>query len=102
MSELITDPEDKRLGHGGDEEEVPQNEAYLILSEEERAKGFIRPVRTSYVHDTCGVMTTMSIPLAETYARDPNFYGFTYCIGCKKHLPVTEFRWANTDQVVGS
>ena len=27
-----------------------QNEAYLILSEEERSKGFIRPVRNRYVH----------------------------------------------------
>jgi len=27
-----------------------QQECYLILSDEERAKGFVRPVRTSYVH----------------------------------------------------
>lgn len=27
-----------------------QNKAYLILSEEERAKGFVRPVRTIYTH----------------------------------------------------
>lgn len=27
-----------------------QNKAYLVLSEEERAKGFVRPVRDSYVH----------------------------------------------------
>ena len=30
--------------------EGKQNEAYLILSEEERAKGFIRPVRNKYIH----------------------------------------------------
>jgi hypothetical protein len=27
-----------------------QNEKYLVLSDEERAKGFVRPVRRSYVH----------------------------------------------------
>lgn len=34
-----------------------QNEAYLVLSEEERAKGFIRPVRDRYIHvgkEVCG------------------------------------------------
>ncbi len=27
-----------------------QNEAYIVLSDEERAKGFVRPVRRSYIH----------------------------------------------------
>ena len=45
-----TDPKDPRLGKGIDEKEIPQHEVYLILSDEERAKGFIRPVRKSYVH----------------------------------------------------
>lgn len=27
-----------------------QNEAYLVLSPEERAKGFVRPLRHSYIH----------------------------------------------------
>lgn len=47
---LTTDPEDPRLGHGTDKEPGPQNAAYLVLSEEERAKGFVRPVRLSYRH----------------------------------------------------
>jgi len=47
---LTTDPNDPRLGHGSDKEPVPQNEAYLVLSEEERAKGFVRPVRRTYKH----------------------------------------------------
>jgi len=29
-----------------------QQKGYIILSEEERAKGFVRPVRTSYVHNS--------------------------------------------------
>jgi len=47
---LTTDPKDPRLGHGVNKEPVPQNEVYLVLSDEERAKGFIRPVRQSYIH----------------------------------------------------
>lgn len=45
-----TDPQDPRLGHGVDTEAKPQNEAYLVLSDEERAKGFVRPVRQTYTH----------------------------------------------------
>ena len=47
---LTTDPNDPRLGHGVDDKQQPQNEVYLVLSEEERAKGFVRPVRRSYKH----------------------------------------------------
>lgn len=47
---LTTDPEDSRLGHGVDTEPIAQHEAYLILSEEKRAKGFVRPLRLSYRH----------------------------------------------------
>lgn len=125
-----------------------QHASYWILSEEERAKGFVRPVRHSYVHDGpqgpthptrdltdeekaryegvgyvafevygeeespvvghfwtqaqldavgngCGVETRMSNAIAQTYARDPSFYGSTFCVSCKDHLPVAEFRWSN-------
>jgi hypothetical protein len=102
MAELTTDPEDPRLSHGADTEQVPQAPVYLVLSEAERAKGFTRPVRRSYVHQACGSVTTMSLPLAETYARDPYFYGATYCCVCRKHLPVDEFTWDGTDEKVGS
>ncbi len=142
-----TNPEDPGInkpGLGG------QNAAYLILSEEERSKGFVRPVRRSYVHtgeipkyplrepteeerqntegmgyikvmdyppeeapkikrfftkkqlNGCGVLTTMAQSIAETYAREPGFYGATYCCGCKRHLPVSEFVWEDTCEVVGS
>ena len=160
MSRLTTDPTDPELGHGSDNEKVPQNKAYLVLSQEEIDKGFIRPVRTDYVHvgkkakfdneikpltaeqaerhkDTdyvayveysekekdgssvvgryftqeqldhykkpgCDVRTIMSREIAETYARDPKFYGATYCVGCSRHLPVDEFVWDGTDELVGS
>ena len=71
--------------------------AYLVLSDEERAKGFVRPLRRSYKHLACGTVTTMGLAIAETYARDPHFYGSTYCAGCQAHFPVGE-----DGQVVGS
>jgi len=127
---------------------------YWVLSEEERAKGFIRPVRRSYRHvglrrpsnlreltaeekerfgsfgyvafepgedpispllgnywtqerldrvgQGCGTVTTMGQALAETYARDPKFYGATFCCGCRTHFRVGEFVWDGTDEDVGS
>ena len=152
MSRLTTDPNDPRLGHGGDKEPGLQNEVYLVLSAEERAKGFVRPVRDRYVHVgnkpryplrdltsyevslwggygyvkyeeyppsqggpvgklwtqeqldkvACGTITVMGLALAETYARNPRFYGATYCCVCRMHLPVGEFVWAGTDERVGS
>ena len=97
---------DPRLSHGVDEEPRPQAEAYLVLSEGERAAGFVRPVRRSYVHETCGTVITMSQAIAETYARDPQFYGATYCASCQMHRPVGEsgeFVWDDgTGEKVGS
>lgn len=110
-----SDRNDPRLTHGADEQPVPQAAAYLVLSDEERAKGFVRPVRRKYVHHFmldgtplptvltslagvggCGAVTTMATSIAETYARDPQFYGSTYCVGCQMHRPVGdrgEFTW---------
>lgn len=130
---------------------------YVVLTAEERAKGFVEPVRRSYRHvgirgpahpirdlteeeseryrdigyvtfeaypegshslgrfwtrkqldkvgKGCGTVTTMSLPIAETYARSPEFYGGTFCCGCGVHLPVGkdgEFVWEDTDQRVGT
>ena len=94
-----TDPDDPDLGHGSDDEPSPMQAKYLVLSEEERAKGFVRPVRSSYIHvGGCGAVTTMRVDLAETYARDPHFYESTYCVGCGMHRPVGaagEFHWVD-------
>ena len=82
-----------------------QQEDYVVLAEEERAKGFVRPVRRSYKHLKCGVVTTMGQTLAETYARDPYFYSGTFCCGCHDHFPVGEdgeFVWDGTDERVGT
>lgn len=79
-----------------------QQLAYVVLSEEERAKGFVRPVRDSYTHKTCGASTRMSRSIAETYARDPKFYSGTFCTKCSSHFPLEEFVWDGSDVTVGS
>lgn len=82
-----------------------QQRGYVVLAEEERAKGFVRPVRRTYVHSTCGSSTTMGQTIAETYARDPWFYSKTFCVHCGDHFPVGEdgeFVWAGTDEKVGT
>lgn len=143
---LTTDNSDPRLNTVGED---GQNLVYLVLSEEERAKGFVRPVRHTYVHvgleepailrpltadeaerhkgcnyvafedyppersplvgrywtqeqldnRGCGTETIMGNELAETYARDPNFYGSTFCCKCRKHFPVSEFIWKDGTRV---
>lgn len=104
---LTSDRRDPRLTYGVDEAPRPQSDVYLVLSEEERAKGFVRPVRHRYQHETCGAVTSMGRELAETYARKPTFYGATYCVHCQMHKPVAEFFWcdgsgATTTDRVGS
>lgn len=145
-----TDPTDPRLGRGEDSAPREQNEVYLVLSPEERAKGFVRPLRRAYIHkglrpkyptralteqeemeqagrgyvlyekypeghgivgrfwtqamldSGCGAQTTMGLDLCETYARKPDFYGSTYCTGCRMHKRVEEFVWVEDGQTVGS
>lgn len=99
---VTSDPDDPRLTHGADEEPVEQAGTYLVLSDEERAKGFVRPVRESYRHEVCGAVTSMGRAIAETYARDPKFYGTTYCAQCRMHRPVGErgeFVWLDGSKV---
>lgn len=76
--------------------------AYVILSAEERAKGFVRPVRRSYRHLTCRGTTTMGQSLAETYAAKPTFYSGTFCSTCQDHFsvgppPDGEFVWVDDE-----
>lgn len=123
---------------------------YIVLCEQERKKGFVRPYRESYKHvgirptysirelrndeqyhkdfgyvayeaypesespctgrfwtkdqlnSGCGTVTTMGRALSETYARNPKFYGGTFCCGCQHHFPVEEFIWVDGGERVGS
>jgi len=145
-------PTDEQLPDG-------QYKDHWILSEEERSKGFIRPVRSVYRHvgipgpkgelrdldvkqeelfgdcgymkfevypenelpmtgrfwteaelnsidQGCGTETTMaSQALSETYAREPRFYGSTFCVGCGDYFPVGErgeFIWTDDGTRVGT
>lgn len=99
---LTTDPDDPRLMHGADTTAVEMAEVYLVLSIDERNKGFIRPVRRKYFHKKCETITVMGLVLAETYARQPTFYGATYCVFCKMHRPVGEFVWCREDSKNGT
>lgn len=79
-----------------------QQRDYIVLSAQERAQGFVRPVRRSYVHEKCGGVTVMGQPIAETYARNPSFYGATFCVHCRNHFPVGpdgEFVWEDGTKV---
>jgi hypothetical protein len=79
-----------------------QQKGYVVLSEDERKRGFVRPVRRTYVHQKCGAATTMGTALAETYARDPYFYSGTFCVACGAHFPVGdagEFVWDDGSKV---
>lgn len=102
------DPNDPRLTHGIDPQDAPpreQAEVYLVLSEKERVNPFVRPYRTAYRHAACDGVTTMGRAIAETYARDPQFYGATYCAYCGLHRPVGpdgEFYWEGTTEKVGT
>lgn len=104
-----------------------QYSSYIVLCEEERQKGFVRPYRDAYKHigrletiisdgrekpdqphehqhrvGGCGTVTTMGRALSETYARDPLFYGSTFCVRCNAHFPVAEFVWTADSLPVGS
>jgi len=84
-----------------------QQKDYVILTAEERAKGFVRPVRRTYKHLKCGGVTTMSQAIAETYARDPSFYSGTFCCDCSAHFPIEtygqegQFVWIDDGSKVG-
>ena len=88
-----------------------QHESYWVLSEEERKKGFVRPVRQKYIHLKCGGETHMGLALSETYARDPKYYGATMCVQCGSHFRLQDtvdgeyrwmFEWSRDGEPVGS
>lgn len=84
-----SDPGLRKIIESG--ERKGQQESYLVLSEEERAKGFVMPVYRSYRHMKCGCDTTMGQALCETYARNPKFYGGTFCVYCRTHFDLFRY-----------
>lgn len=93
------DPNLKKIEPSG------MQETHLVLSPEELARGFVRPVRRTYQHVTCGSVTRMNLIIAETYARNPTFYSGTFCSHCGSHFPVGEngeFVWEDDGTKVGT
>lgn len=145
-------PTEDRLSDG-------QHADHWVLPEEERAKGFVRPVRREYRHvgppgpkhplrpltweekqrheargyvgfeaypddergvvgrfwtreqldraeaGGCRQVTTMAQALAETIARDPTFYGATFCAVCGDYFPIGakgEFVWLDDGSRMGT
>lgn len=99
---VLTDGSPVTEDHREINPESGQQKGYVVLSADERAKGFVRPVRRSYLHTVCGAVTSMSLAIAETYARDPGFYDGTFCHKCRAHFPLVQFVWEGTDDQVGS
>lgn len=91
-----TDPKDPGLL-----ETLPngQRAKHLVLPKAERAQGFMRPVCAEYRHKETGKTTVIGIDIAETFARQPDFYIETFCSHQRKYLPVSEFEW--TDELGG-
>ena len=63
---LTTDPNDPKLKEG-QKNKTGQHEIYLVLSDEERAKGFIRPYRSAYIH----VGRKMNYPSINRMLKEP-------------------------------
>jgi hypothetical protein len=60
---------------------------------------FAQPIRDTYVHtEGCGSNTTMGSALAESFARDPNQYGKTFCASCGDYYSLDEFTWKHLEQ----
>ena len=85
MSGITTDRSDPGLGKTGPN---GQNITYLVIPEDDRNRGCVRPVRSQYIHKACGEVTSMGSAIAETYAKDPSFYNATFCCRCGKHFPL--------------
>lgn len=96
MSEGSEEPERPNDGFDyGDVRDDGQFERHPTTDQGE----FVQPVRSTYIHtDGCGGATTMGADLAESFARDPDQYGKTFCASCQDYFDVTQFTWEGTDQ----
>jgi hypothetical protein len=90
----MIDGSPETLDHREIDTKTGMQKGYVVLCPEERAKGFVKPLRDSYKHLPCNNITYIGTAIAETYARDPNFYNGTFCCHCKDHFPLREFVWA--------
>lgn len=52
-----------------------------------------QPIRNTYRHTVCGTTTRCGDGIAKTYATNPHYYGYTFCVACRTHPPLEEFTW---------
>lgn len=65
-----------------------------VLLGDDGKPAYKQPIRNKYRHKRCGVVTLMrGDDLCLTYATNPGYYGATFCMGCREHLPISEFVW---------
>lgn len=90
------------------DEKLPDGQLadHFVLCPEDRAKGYVEPLRLDYIHETCGTITSMPRACAETYAAEPEYYGRTFCCQCGDYFPVGadgQFIWNDgSGQKVGT
>ena len=90
-------PTDSRLSDG-------QHTDFYVLSPEERKKGWVRPYRDTYKHvSKCNKETKIAAKaICETFAKEPSYYGRTFCTECCDYFPLIEFNWVEDGTEVGS
>lgn len=75
-----------------------QNE-YVTLPPEKWYQGTIEDAPKVYRHLRCGGCTGMPVEIIRTYLKDPFAYSdFTYCSGCREHVPCRELVWVETGE----
>jgi len=82
----LTEEENERYGEYG-------YVAFEVYPENESPKTGRFWTHKDLDNQSCGVVTKINKSISETYARDPWFYGATYCCRCNMHRPLDEFVW---------
>jgi hypothetical protein len=73
-----------------------QHERHPVNTEGE----YVAPIRRTYLHK-CGASTKVGTAIAETYGKNPQMYGRTFCCGCRDYFPLWEFKWEIDGVTVG-
>src|ERR1019366_9144367 len=82
----LTDEENMRWNTHGKDREYAKYEEYPKGS---NSLGmFWTQEKLDKIGKGCGVVTSMPLKCAETYAVTPNYDGSTFCCGCNAYLPV--------------
>ena len=100
-AEAVKLPEDKKVEPQIKPPIIPQKTKDMI-TDTEKARGFVRPIRSVIVHKACGERNVLTDAVAEMYARDPKGNTNALCVACGNYFPVVEFNWEGIEEKVGS